>query len=187
MKRAVFLHLVLLIVVSSAVAQSKSNNEINNQIRRLNEKNISVSYDGNTSKLMAVAENFADKESARAGIQAMNFAVGFFYPGEQLKDIPDPIMLTFWVLTKRPRFAYVQGVTFSIDGEPLALDNIRYAAKARENVEYINCKLSRSDLKRIAEGRDVSVKIGESEFTFLPQQLRMMSDLLVISNTDAAY
>ena len=187
MKRVFVFSAILLTVVPFAFAQSKSNTEINKQIRQLNEKNISVSYDGSTSKLMAVADNFADKESAKAGIQAMNFAVGFFYPGDQLKDSPDPIMFTFWVLSKKPRFADIQNVIFNVDGQPLLVDNIRYSARARDNVEYINCKLSRADISKIASGRDVRVRLGEGEFKFLPAQIRMMADVLVISKTGAEY
>jgi len=187
MLRALLLPIILSIFVFPVLAQTKSNVEINKQIRQLNEKNITVSYDGNTSKLMAVADNFSDRDSAKAGVQAMNFAVGFFYPGEQLKDAPDPIMFTFWVLTKRPRFANIIDVTFSIDGERLLVDNIRYSARARDGVEYINCKLSRADMKRIAKGREVQVKIGENEFRFLPDQLRMLADVLTVSDTGAEY
>ena len=41
-------------------------------------------------------------------------AMGFFYPGDALKEAPDPIMLTFWILTKKPRFAGVRSVTFVV-------------------------------------------------------------------------
>lgn len=180
--------LALLLAASSICAQTKSNTDISRQIKHLNiDKNITVSFDGNTSKVMAIADNFTDKDSSRNGIQAMNFAIGFFYPGDQLKESPDPIMLTFWVLTKRPRFADIHNVTFNIDGEPILVENVRYAAKPREGVEYINCKLSRSDLAKITSGKDVKVQLGEGEFKFLPDQLRMMSDLLVISNTGGEY
>lgn len=180
--------LALLFAASSICAQTKSNTDISRQIKHLNiDKNITVSFDGNTSKVMAIADNFTDKDSSRSGIQAMNFAIGFFYPGDQLKESPDPIMLTFWVLTKRPRFADIHNVTFNIDGEPILVENVRYAAKPREGVEYINCKLSRSDLAKITSGKDVKVQLGEGEFKFLPDQLRMMSDLLVISNTGGEY
>jgi len=188
MKRAIFVLVIFIWAVSAAFAQSKSNGDISRKIKQLNiDKNITVSYDGNTSRVMGVADNFTDKDVSRLGIQAMNFAVGFFYAGDQLREAPDPIMLTFWVLTKRPRFADVQSVTFNIDGEALIVDNIHYAAKARENVEYINCKVSRNDLARISGGRDVKVRIGNGEFKFLPDQIRMLSDLLIISNAEAEY
>lgn len=187
MKHTLFPIVFLLLACVSALSQ-KSNNEINEQIKQLNiEKSITVSYDGNTSKVMAIADNFADGESSRAGIQAMNFAVGFFYPGDRLKEEPDPIMLTFWILTKKPRFAEVKSVVFAIDDESLTIDDIRYAAKARENVEYINCKISRADLSKITSGHNVRVRIGTGEFKFLPEQLRMMSDVLIISKTGEVY
>lgn len=187
MKRYLSTAVTTLLLFVSASAQSKSNDAIAKQIKKLNiEKNITVSYDGNTSKVMAVAENFADRDASRVGIRAMNFAMGFFYAGDALKESPDPILLAFWILSKKPRFAGVHSVTILVGGETLVFDNIRYAAKAREDVEYINCKISRSDLAKIINGQDVRVRIGDAEFKFLPPQIRLMSDVLQISDTGAA-
>jgi hypothetical protein len=47
--------------------------------------------------------------------------------------------------------------------------------------------LSRADISKIASGRDVRVRLGEGEFKFLPEQIRMMADVLVISKTGAEY
>jgi hypothetical protein len=94
-------------------------------------------------------------------------------------------MLTFWVLTKKPRFADVHSVTFMIGGESLVYDNVRYAAKAREDMEYINCKITRADLERVINGQDVRVKLGDAEFRLSPPQIRLMSQVLDISNTGA--
>ena len=175
----------VLLLAISVFSQSKSNDAIAKQIKKLNtEKSITVSYDGNTSKVMAVAENFGDRDVSKVGIQAMNFAMGFFYAGDSLKEAPDPIMLTFWVLTKKPRFADVHNVTFIVSGETIVYDNIRYAAKAREDMEYINCKITRADLEKMINGPDVRVKLGDAEFKLLPQQLRLMSQVLDISSTD---
>jgi len=178
--------LLILFLAVAATAQSKSNDAISKQIKTLNiEKSISVSYDGNTSKVMAVAENFGDRDASRVGIQAMNFAMGFFYAGDSLKESPDPILLSFWILTKKPRFADIHSVTFVVGGESMVFDNIRYAAKPKENVEYINCKISRADLAKLIGGQDVRVKLGDAEFKFLPQQIRLMSNMLDISSTGA--
>lgn len=186
MKKYLPTSLLILLLTISGAAQSKSNDAIAKQIKTLNvEKSVSVSYDGNTSKVMAVAENFGDRDASRVGIQAMNFAMGFFYAGDALKESPDPIMLSFWILTKKPRFADIHTVTFEVGGENLVFDNIRYAARARENVEYINCKISRADLTKIIGGQDVRVKLGDAEFKFLPQQIRLMSNVLSISSTGA--
>jgi hypothetical protein len=176
--------LTILLLAICVSAQSKTNDAIAKQIKKLNsEKSISVNYDGNTSKVMAVAENFNDRDTSRVGIQAMNFAMGFFYAGDALKEAPDPIMLTFWVLTKKPRFSDIHSVTFIVGGESLVYDNVRYAAKAREDMEYINCKITRADLGKMINGQDVRVRLGGAEFKLQPQQIRLMSQLLDISNT----
>ena len=185
MKKFLPTTIALLLLTISAFPQAKSNDAITKQIKKLNtEKSITVSYDGNTSKVMAVAENFGDRDVSRVGVQAMNFAMGFFYAGDTLKEAPDPIMLTFWILSKKPRFADVHNVTFIVGSENLVYDNIRYAAKAREDMEYINCKITRTDLEKMVNGQDVRVKLGEAEFKLLPQQVRLMSQVLDISNTD---
>ena len=63
------------------------------------------------SKVMAVAENFPDAEASRANVRAMNFAIGFFYLGQTLERAPDPILLTFWVLSKKPQFGENHSMT----------------------------------------------------------------------------
>jgi hypothetical protein len=178
--------LLLPFLLISAAAQSKSNAAISKQIKKLNiEKSVSLSFDGNTSKIMAVSENFGDREVSRAGAQAMNFAIGFFYPGDELKESPDPVLMTFWVLTKKPRFAEIHNVTFLGGGESVVYDNIRYAAKAREDMEYINCKITRADLRKMIANPDARVRLGDAEFRLSPQQVKLISEVLEISETGA--
>jgi hypothetical protein len=185
----IFLFLVItLFAFASAFSQSKSNDEINKQIRHLNvQKNITVSYDGSTSKVMAVADNFSEKDSSRAGIQAMNFAIGFFFFGDKLQSAPDPILLTFWVLSKKPRFTADYDVTIDLGNEVMSLGEVRYAAKPRENMEYLNCKITREQLERIVKNPGPTVRIGQSQFKFSPDQTQLLEDLLNVSNPEISY
>lgn len=185
MYKTLFALSVIFLFVFTALGQSKSNDAISQQIRRARaEKTFTLTYDaaGNTSKLMGVAENFDDREVGAAGVRAMNFAVGFFYPGQQIAKAPDRIMLTFWVLTKKPRFAENSRWTVFAGGETLDLGAARYAAKPRSNMEYLNFDVSRDDLAKIARAANVRFKLGEYEFTFSPGQLKNFADLLAISD-----
>ena len=145
MKNSILITLAILSLTFHAAAQSKSNDAISTQIRALRaEKTFKVSYDenGKTSKLMVVAENFSNREAGRAGIQAMNFAIGFFYPGQELANAPDPIMLTFWVLTKKPRFSQDHSLMVTLGDENLVIGQARYVSKQRENMEYLNFQIT---------------------------------------------
>src|SRR6188474_1450660 len=92
---------VVLTLSFSSLAQSLTNEAITNRIRSERaEKAMTLTSDpvSKTSKIMAVSDNFVNSESSRAGLQAMNFAIGLFYPGQELKSTPETFLLTFWVL-----------------------------------------------------------------------------------------
>jgi len=166
----------LLLLASSAFSQEKSNDKINGQIRSLGLDHTSVTFDAssNTSKLMAVAENFSNRDAGNAGVQAMNFAMGFFYPGTSLKNSVDSIHFSFWVLTKKPRFAESHHLTVTLDGRTLDLGDARYAAKANLNVEYLNFDLSRTHLAAIGSANNVTFHIGGHDFTATAAQLKLI-------------
>src|SRR5882724_7616967 len=110
------------------ISAQKTNDAIQKQMKSLKaDKQIVLTYDkaSNQSKIMATADSFGAWESKKAGIQAMNFGMAFFYTGQSLAVTPDTINLTFWVLTKKPAFASAHGWTMS----PLNLGDARYAAK----------------------------------------------------------
>lgn len=185
MKKSVFAILAVLSLTIFASAQSKANDAIANQIKALRaDKTFTLSYDesGKTSKLMVVAENFSDREAGEAGIQAMNFAVGFFYPGKELANAPDPIMLTFWVLTKKPRFSADHSLMVTLGDENLVIGVARYVAKPRENMEYLNFQITREQLGKIAMRSDVKFRLGSEEFSFTKEHLRNFANLLIISD-----
>ena len=174
--KKIILVLSLLLLASSAFAQGKSNDQINSQIKSLGLEHTSVIFDAlsNTSKLMAVAENFSNRDAAGAGVQAMNFAMGFFYPGTSLITSADSIHFSFWVLTKKPRFAESHHLTVTLDGRTLDLGDARYAAKANQNVEYLNFDLPRTDLAAIGAANNVTFHIAGHDFTATTAQLKLI-------------
>src|SRR6185436_17983407 len=114
MKRAIFSAALLIVSASTLFAQEISNDVIRERIRMAQAgKNITLTYDASarTSKIMAVSDNFAKDESSRAGILAMNFAIGFFYAGDSLAKPPDSFLLTFWVMSRKPRFGENHALT----------------------------------------------------------------------------
>ena len=186
MKQIILTAVAVISMAFAANAQDKPNSKISAQIKtRQSEKIFTFGYDqaSNTSKLMAVSENFSSSEAKGAGIQAMNFAVGFYYPGETLAKSPDPILLTFWVLTKKPRFGADHSLTVVTGEEMLVQGSARYVSKPKQNMEYLNFEISREALSKIAAQSEVRFKLGESEFTFTRQHLKVFADLLEVSNT----
>jgi hypothetical protein len=113
----------------------------------------------------------------RKPIQAMNFGLAFFYTGQSLTASPDAINLTFWVLTKKPVFASASDWKMSA----LDLGNARYAAKAADNMEYLNFKISRADLSKIAAS-DGKFRVGGKDFSFTREHLLLFRHLLAISD-----
>lgn len=176
--------LSILFLSLNLTAQSKSNDAIVRELRELRVgKELTVTFDqpSNTSKIMGVADNFSNAEADGAGIQAMNFAIGFYYPGDVLQRSPDPIMLTFWVLAKKPRFSTEHDLTIFGDQEIMTLGTARYVSKPRINMEYLNFEISRENLAKIAGRTNVKFRLGDEEFTFTRSQLKLLADLLTIS------
>lgn len=185
MKKYLLLPLILFAAAAISFAQSKTNEAITKQIKDLKaDKIITLTYDAasNMSKIMVTGENFEGDQVKRAGIQAMNFGMAFFYQGKSLTAAPDEINFTFWVLNKKPKFAESHAWTATIGTETLDLGDARYAARASENMEYLNFKISRENLEKIAKAADVKFKIGNAELKFTPGQLQTFANLLKISN-----
>ena len=131
---------------------------------------------------MAVAENFPDSEVKAAKVLAMNFAVGFFYPGDKLERMPKQIMFTFWVMSKKPQFADKHSLTLFAGGETFEIGDTRYSGKPQQNMEYLNFLISREVLVKVCSFSDVRIKLGDADFTFTKDQLRMLADLLILSD-----
>ena len=165
-----------------------SNDTIQTRIRSLKaEKSITLTFDaaGGTSKLMAVSENFSKDDAGRSGILAMNFAIGHVYAGDAITQEPESFMLTFWVLTRKPRFGSNHAMTVALRDEMLVIGSARYVAKPKQEMEYLNFDISREKLAKIAGGSDVRFMLGDQEFTFTASQMKLFSDLLTITQLSA--
>ncbi len=183
MNRKVLLLVTLAVLALSAPAQTKSNDAISKQIKALkSEKVFTLSYDenSNVSKLMAVTDNFAD--AGKIGVQAMNFAIGFMYSGKELAKAPDSILLSFWVLTKKPRFAANHNLL--LPGSNLDLGTARYVSRPRDNMEYLNFEISIENLGKLVDEPNSRIKLGEAQLTLTRSQLKSISDMLILCDPD---
>jgi hypothetical protein len=130
---------------------------------------------------MAVSENFSKDDAGRAGLLAMNFAIGHIYPGETIVRSPESFLLTFWVMAKKPRFGANHAMTVVLPDEMLVIGSARYSAKPREQMEYLNFEVSRDNLKKIAGQTEVRFQLGDEEFTFTKSQMKLLADLLMVT------
>ncbi len=184
MTRLLSITAIVLVTLSIASAQ-KTNDVVSKQIKALKaDKTITLSYDAasNTSKIMVIASNFDGKEAVKAGIRAMNFGMAAFYPGQAITTPPDSFNFTFWVLTKKPVFGNDHNWVNSPARSGLNLGEARYVSKPGEGMEYLNFKISRENLATIAASTDTKFKLGPAEFTFTPDQITILKNLLAISD-----
>jgi hypothetical protein len=177
---------ILILLASIAVsAQTKSNDAMAQQIKALKaDKSFMLTYDKGSgmSKVMGSSESFSGAEAKKAGIQAMSFGTAFFYRGQALAAAADPIALTFWVMTKKPQFAGNHKWTAVAGSETLDLGDAQYAAKPANNMEYLNFQVSRENLKKLAGQANVKFKLGTAEFEFSAPQMKLLADLLKLSD-----
>lgn len=176
---------VILLLALNAFSQSKNNDTISKQIKSLKaEKTFSLTYDKGSgmSKLMATSDNFSDSDAKKAGVQAMSFGMAFFYQGQSLTAAADPIAITFWVMTKKPRFSGSHKWTAIVGAETIDLGDAQYAARAGESMEYLNFNISRDNLKKIAAAGEVTIKLGPTDFQFTPAHLKLFKDILALSD-----
>ena len=184
MKTSIITLVVVFLLSSTISAQTVSNETLKQRIQSTGaSKAITVDFgtESNTTKVMAVSSNFAKDDVSRSGIKAMNFAIGFFYPGNTLAKTPDNYLFTFWVLTERPRFSEDHSFNVTLPDEMLVIGTARYAAKPRENMEYLNFEISRENLTKIASRSDVKFLLGDFEFRFTREQMKLLGDLLVVT------
>lgn len=185
MKSTLTLLLSVVVFAFSAHAQD-TNKVLANRIKELKaEKTITLTYNAkaNSSKIMAQTDNFDSKEASKAGIQAMNFGMAFSYPGNELAAPPDEIALTFWVLTKQPRFAAANTWKVTLDGGTLDLGPARYTARPASGMEYLNFKITPSDLAKFALGSKAEFVLGNYKFAFTPAQLVILRNFLSIADS----
>ena len=91
---------ITIVVLSSVAAFSQNSGEELSAQTKGTKIKLTLGAGADSSKLMGVGENFTDAEAKAAKVVAMNFAIGFFFPGQTLERAPDPIQLTFWILSK---------------------------------------------------------------------------------------
>ena len=179
------LTLSLVLFAALSISAQKTNDQITSQLRSLKaDKQITLSYDSssNATKIMVIGDNVSDAEAKTAGIQAMNFGMAFFYPGKALATAPETFNITFWVLTKKPKFADAHTWKATVGTDTLDLGDARYAYKASESEEFLNLKITRADLAKIAAASNVKFKLGTADFTFTPAQLSTFKSLIAITD-----
>jgi hypothetical protein len=176
--KQISLIVTVFLLVSAATAQTKSNDAIRQQLKSLGSE-IAVNFDQNSkvTTIKGVAENFANDEAKRAGVKAMNFAVGVIYPGDGLDRSPEQFMLSFWVLSGKPRFGEDHTFNVFFREGTLQFGDARYTARARDGMEYLNFNLTRDQLKQIAAESKVYFQLGGKTFNFTPSQLKLLADL----------
>jgi len=184
MKLTLAIAVALLSFTLTTSAQDFTKDVIQNRINSLHaQKSISITSDADakTTKIMAVSENVSRDEANRSGIMAMNFAIGFFYAGDTLAKSPDSYLLTFWVLSKKPRFGENHAMTVALRDEILVIGSARYAAKPREQMEYLNFEISRENLAKIAGQTDVRFQLGDESFTFTRSQMKLLANVILLT------
>lgn len=171
--------IAVLFFAITAHGQMKSNAAVQQQLKSLGSEKIGVHYDeaSKVTTIKGVSENFADADAKRAGVKAINFAVGVIYAGPGLDRSPEQYMLSFWVMSGKPRFGEDHTFNVFLGSETLQLGNARYAFRARDGIEYLNFNLNRDQLKKIASESKVRFLLGRHDFTFTPSQLKLLADL----------
>lgn len=176
--------LMILMSAIAAFAQSKTGEAIAKQLKTLKaDKIYSLNYDKNSdaSKIYGFSEDFGKEANKRNAVESFRFGLAFFFLGQELKTAPTEYTLTFQAGTKKAKFAEAHALKFTIDNEVLDLGEARYANK-NQGIEYLNFKLTREQLGKLAKGKNVSLKIGSAEYTLAPANLKMFADLFALSD-----
>lgn len=181
MKTFLALAFTLLIAVPLH-AQTKTNATLEQQIRSSG-ANATVQFDPNSkvTTLKGVAENFSDPDTRRAGVKAMNFAVGALYIGDKIERSIDPITLSFWIMSGKPRFGDDQTLVVVSGSERTDLGGGRYVAR-RDGMEYINFSLTRDQFAKVAEAS--TLIIGRKEFTPTASQKKLLNVILAATQAN---
>ncbi|HEX6279543.1 MAG TPA: hypothetical protein VFZ49_05945 [Pyrinomonadaceae bacterium] len=180
----IFLSLILVCLLAVSIdAQSRSNAEIEQQLKASG-ASASVYFDANSkvTTLKGVAENFSDADTKRAGVRAMNFAIGALYAGDRIDRPIDPLMLSFWIMSGgKPRFGEDQTLIAVNGPERLDLGSGRYTAR-RDGMEYLNFNLTRDQVSQLANSS--TWLIGGKQFTPTQAQKRLLQYILVATETN---
>lgn len=162
----------------SISAQTRTNTAIEQQLGSSG-TNATVHFDPNSkvTTLKGVAENFSDSDTKRAGVKAMNFAVGALYAGDKIDRSIDPLTLSFWIMSGgKPRFGEDQTLVAVNGSERADLGAGRYVAR-RDGMEYINFNLTRDQFAKVSESS--SFLIGRKQFTPTASQKKLLRAILL--------
>ena len=182
-KRTIWLLFLAFALAASAAGQGKSFDVLKKEIRDLKaEREFTLTYDqdSDSAKLMAVSENFGQRSAGCEGAKAINFAAAFTFSGTTMTREPETINLTFWVLAKKPLFANTHHWTATGPNGSLDLGDARYAARASENIEYLNFIVSRENLTRIS-APGITFRIGQCSLEVTSSQTKLLADMLIFS------
>jgi hypothetical protein len=163
-------------------AQAKTNTAIEQQLR-FSGANAIVHFDPNSkvTTLKGVAENFSDSDTKRAGVKAMNFAVGALYVGDKIERSIDPLTFSFWIMSGKPRFGQDQTLVVVSGSGRTELGAGRYVAR-RDGMEYINFNLSRDQFSKIAGAE--SFILGGKPFTPTGSQKKLLREILAATQVN---
>lgn len=173
----------ILILATAISAQSKPNSAIEQQLRASG-SNATVSFDANSkvTTLKGVAENFTDSDTKRAGVRAMNFAVGAIYAGDKIERSIDPLTLSVWVMSGgKHRFGEDHSLAAVTAAERIELGSGRYTAR-RDGMEYLNFNLTREQITKLAAAS--GWMIGGKQFTPTDSQKKLLRDILAATQTN---
>ncbi|MDI1241518.1 MAG: hypothetical protein PSX80_06315 [bacterium] len=171
-----------LLLSISLHAQAKTNSSIEQQLRASG-ANATVHFDANSkvTTLKGVAENFSDSDTKRAGVKAMNFAVGALYAGSKIDRSIDPLTLSFWIMSGKPRFGDDQTLIAVSGNDRTDLGVGRYTAR-RDGMEYINFNLTRDQFAKLVEAP--TFLIGGKQFTPTGSQRKLLRDILAATQAN---
>ncbi|MEO5858797.1 MAG: hypothetical protein ABIR33_07595 [Pyrinomonadaceae bacterium] len=178
-----FLSLAFALSLSVSLhAQAKTNAAIEHQVQSSG-ANATVHFDPNSkvTTLKGVAENFSDSDTKRAGVKAMNFAVGALYSGDKIERAIEPLTLSFWIMSGKPRFGEDQTLVAVSSSDRTDLGAGRYVAR-RDGMEYINFTLTREQFSKIC-GAD-SFILGGKQFSPTNSQKKLLREILVVTQAN---
>lgn len=184
MVKQIFVFALILMSATWAFSQSKSSEAIEKQLKDLKaDKVFSLIYDkdSDNSKILGFSEDFGREQDRRNDVSSFRFGLAFLFVGKNLKSVPGEYLMTFQAGTKRTKFAAAHSLKFTIDNEVLDLGDARYANK-NEGIEYLNFKINREQLAKLAKAKNAAMKIGNAEFTLSAAQIKMFADLFALSD-----
>ena len=185
MNKLLLITLFLLSLTTISLAQTKSNDTISNQIKSFKaEKILILNYDNssNVTQIMAFGEDFGSEQNRANNLSKFSFGMKFVYIGNEIKDVPQSFITTFWAEGKKSSFATAHNLTVRVDGENLEVGEARYFKKSGDDREFLNFNFPREILEKIVNGKNVQMKIGNATFKFTAEHLKLFTGLLAISS-----